>query len=59
MASAIIGRLAAASRCTPTRRRRASSCSADVLAAIDEAVGDVVVEGPQLAAFVREGVKHR
>ena len=33
--------------------------SADVLAAIDEALGDVVVTGPQLANFVEEGVKHR
>jgi aryl-alcohol dehydrogenase-like predicted oxidoreductase len=33
--------------------------SADVLAAIDEALGDVVVSGPQLANFVEEGVKHR
>jgi aryl-alcohol dehydrogenase-like predicted oxidoreductase len=32
---------------------------ADVLAAIDEALGDVVVTGPQLANFVEEGVKHR
>jgi aryl-alcohol dehydrogenase-like predicted oxidoreductase len=33
--------------------------SADVLEAIDEAVRDVVVEGPQLAFMAREGVKHR
>jgi aryl-alcohol dehydrogenase-like predicted oxidoreductase len=33
--------------------------SADVLAAIDEALGDVIVRGPQLANFVEEGVKHR
>jgi aryl-alcohol dehydrogenase-like predicted oxidoreductase len=33
--------------------------SPDVLEAIDEALGDVVVRGPVLAAFVQEGVKHR
>ena len=33
--------------------------SQDVLDAIDEALGDVVVRGPALAAFVQEGVKHR
>ena len=33
--------------------------SPDVLDAIDEALGDVVVRGPALAAFVQEGVKHR
>jgi aryl-alcohol dehydrogenase-like predicted oxidoreductase len=31
----------------------------DVLEAIDEALGDVIVRGPALAAFVGEGVKHR
>ena len=33
--------------------------SEDVLEAIDEALGDVVVRGPKRAAFAREGVKHR
>jgi aryl-alcohol dehydrogenase-like predicted oxidoreductase len=33
--------------------------SQDVLDAIDEALSDVVVSGPRLAAFVQEGVKHR
>jgi aryl-alcohol dehydrogenase-like predicted oxidoreductase len=31
----------------------------DVLDAIDEALGEVVVHGPALAAFVGEGVRHR
>jgi aryl-alcohol dehydrogenase-like predicted oxidoreductase len=31
----------------------------EVLEAIDEAVGDVVISGPQLAGFAQEGVKHR
>ena len=33
--------------------------SADVLDAIDDALGDVVVSGPELAAFAETGVKHR
>jgi aryl-alcohol dehydrogenase-like predicted oxidoreductase len=33
--------------------------SADVLEAIDEALGDHVVRGPRLANFVEEGVTHR
>jgi aryl-alcohol dehydrogenase-like predicted oxidoreductase len=33
--------------------------SADVLQAIDEALGDVPVTGPQLAPGAQEGVKHR
>ena len=33
--------------------------SEDTLVAIDEALGDVVVRGPELANFVQEGVKHR
>jgi len=33
--------------------------SRDVLDAIDDALGDIVVRGPALAAFVQEGVKHR
>ena len=33
--------------------------SQDVVDAIDEALGDVVIRGPALAAFVQEGVKHR
>jgi aryl-alcohol dehydrogenase-like predicted oxidoreductase len=33
--------------------------SADVLEAIDEALGDVVINGQRLAGFAQEGVKHR
>jgi aryl-alcohol dehydrogenase-like predicted oxidoreductase len=33
--------------------------SADVLEAIDEALAGVVVEGPRLAGYAREGVTHR
>jgi aryl-alcohol dehydrogenase-like predicted oxidoreductase len=33
--------------------------SPDTLAAIDEALGDVMVTGPTLAPFAREGVAHR
>jgi aryl-alcohol dehydrogenase-like predicted oxidoreductase len=33
--------------------------SADVLAAVDEALGDIPVKQPTLAPFAREGVKHR
>ena len=33
--------------------------SQDVLDAIDEALGDVVIRGPARASFVQEGVKHR
>jgi hypothetical protein len=33
--------------------------SQDVLDAIDEALGDVVVTGPRLAPFAQEGTKHR
>jgi aryl-alcohol dehydrogenase-like predicted oxidoreductase len=33
--------------------------SQDTLDAIDEALGDVIVSGPQLANFVKEGVTHR
>ena len=33
--------------------------TADVLEAIDEALGDVIVTDPRPANFVREGVKHR
>ncbi len=33
--------------------------SDEVLATIDEALGDVVVTGPELGQFAREGVKHR
>jgi aryl-alcohol dehydrogenase-like predicted oxidoreductase len=58
VASAIIG----ASRPAQVHANAAASgieLSADVLEAIDEALGDVVVEGPRLANFVREGVTHR
>jgi aryl-alcohol dehydrogenase-like predicted oxidoreductase len=33
--------------------------SAETLAEIDEALGDVIIAEPELAAFAREGVKHR
>jgi aryl-alcohol dehydrogenase-like predicted oxidoreductase len=33
--------------------------SGDVLEAIDEALGEVIVTGPRLASFAREGVEHR
>jgi aryl-alcohol dehydrogenase-like predicted oxidoreductase len=58
VASAIIG----ASRPEQVRANAAASgveLSQDVLDAIDEALGDVVIRGPALAAFVQEGVKHR
>ena len=58
VASAIIG----ASRPEQVHADAAASgkeLSQDVLDAIDEALGDVVVQGPQLANFVKEGVKHR
>jgi aryl-alcohol dehydrogenase-like predicted oxidoreductase len=58
VASAIIG----ASRPEQVHSNAAASgteLSQDVLDAIDEALGDVVVEGPTLANFVQEGVKHR
>jgi len=58
VASAIIG----ASRPDQVHANAAASgisLSDDVVSAIDGALGDVVVEGPQLANFVKEGVKHR
>jgi aryl-alcohol dehydrogenase-like predicted oxidoreductase len=58
VASAIIG----ASRPDQVHSNTSASgveLSRDVLDAIDEALGDVAVEGPQLANFVQEGVKHR
>jgi aryl-alcohol dehydrogenase-like predicted oxidoreductase len=58
VASAIIG----ASRPEQVHANAAASgvqLSRDVLEAIDEALGDVVVTGPRLADFAREGVKHR
>jgi aryl-alcohol dehydrogenase-like predicted oxidoreductase len=58
VASAIIG----ASRPEQVHSNAAASgveLSQDVLDAIDEALGDVVIRGPALAAFVQEGVKHR
>jgi aryl-alcohol dehydrogenase-like predicted oxidoreductase len=58
VASAIIG----ASRPDQVHSNAAASgidLSQDVLDAIDEALGDVVVSGPKLANFVQEGVKHR
>ena len=58
LASAIVG----ASRPEQVHANAAASgieLSADVLEAIDDALGEVVVRGPELANFVREGVKHR
>jgi aryl-alcohol dehydrogenase-like predicted oxidoreductase len=58
VASAIIG----ASRPEQVHANAAAAgteLSDDVLEAIDEALGDVVVDEPRLANFVEEGVKHR
>jgi aryl-alcohol dehydrogenase-like predicted oxidoreductase len=58
VASAIIG----ASRPQQVHDNAAASgieLSHDVLDAIDEALGAVIVAGPQLASFAREGVTHR
>jgi aryl-alcohol dehydrogenase-like predicted oxidoreductase len=58
VASAIVG----ASRPEQVHSNAAASgveLSQDTLDAIDEALGDVVVSGPELANFVQEGVKHR
>ncbi len=58
VASAITG----ASRPEQVHSNAAASgveLSEDVLDAIDEALGDVLVGGPQLAGFAQEGVKHR
>jgi aryl-alcohol dehydrogenase-like predicted oxidoreductase len=58
LASAIIG----ASRPEQVHANADASgveLSADVLEAIDEALGDVVVEEPRLAGFAKEGVLHR
>ncbi len=58
VASAIIG----ATRPEQVHTNAAASgveLSADVLEAIDGALGDAVVSGPQRAGFVEEGVKHR
>jgi aryl-alcohol dehydrogenase-like predicted oxidoreductase len=58
VASAIIG----ASRPEQVHANAEASgveLSQDVLDAIDEALGDVIIRGPALAAFVQEGVKHR
>jgi aryl-alcohol dehydrogenase-like predicted oxidoreductase len=58
VASAIIG----ASRPEQVHANAAASgveLSEDTLEAVDEALGDVIVSGPRLAAFVREGVTHR
>jgi aryl-alcohol dehydrogenase-like predicted oxidoreductase len=58
VASAIVG----ASRAEQVHANASASgveLSDDVVAAIDEAVADVAVDGPTLAAFAREGVKHR
>ena len=58
VASAIIG----ASRPEQVHANAAASgisLSDDVLSAIDDALSDVMVEGPRLANFVGEGVKHR
>jgi aryl-alcohol dehydrogenase-like predicted oxidoreductase len=58
VASAIIG----ASRPEQVHSNAAASgveLSSDTLEAIDDALEGVVVEGPELANFVEEGVKHR
>ncbi len=58
VASAIVG----ASRPEQVHANAAAAgveLSQDVLDAIDDALGDVVIRGPALAAFVQEGVKHR
>jgi aryl-alcohol dehydrogenase-like predicted oxidoreductase len=58
VASAIIG----ASRPEQVHANAEASgvnLSDDILAAIDEALGDVVVEGQRTAPFASEGVKHR
>lgn len=58
VASAIVG----ASRPDQVHANAAASgveLSRDVLEAIDKALGGVVVTGPQLAPFAREGVRHR
>jgi aryl-alcohol dehydrogenase-like predicted oxidoreductase len=58
VASAIIG----ASRPEQVHANVSASgirLSDDVLEAIDEALGDVIVSGPELAPLAREGVKHR
>jgi aryl-alcohol dehydrogenase-like predicted oxidoreductase len=58
LASAIIG----ATRPEQVHANAAVSgveLSADVLEAIDEALGDVVITGTRLAGFAKEGVKHR
>lgn len=58
LASAIIG----ATRPEQVHANAAASgvtLSPDVLAAIDEALGDVPLTAPRLATFAQEGVKHR
>jgi aryl-alcohol dehydrogenase-like predicted oxidoreductase len=58
VASAIVG----ASRAEQVHANASASgitLSADVLSAIDEALGDVPVKEPTLAPFAREGVMHR
>jgi len=58
VASAIVG----ASRPEQVHANASASgitLSADVLSAIDEALGDVPIKEPTLAPFAREGVKHR
>jgi aryl-alcohol dehydrogenase-like predicted oxidoreductase len=58
VASAIVG----ASRPEQVHSNAAASgveLSRDTLEAIDEALADVVVSGPELANFVQQGVKHR
>jgi aryl-alcohol dehydrogenase-like predicted oxidoreductase len=58
VASAIIG----ASRPEQVHANAAAAgvkLSEDTLAAIDEALGEVVIDEPRLASFARAGVKHR
>jgi aryl-alcohol dehydrogenase-like predicted oxidoreductase len=58
VASAIVG----ASRPDQVHANAAASevdLSQDILEAVDEALADVMITKPQLAAFAQEGVKHR
>jgi aryl-alcohol dehydrogenase-like predicted oxidoreductase len=58
VASAIIG-ASRPEQVHANARASGVTLSPDVLEAIDEALGDVVVRGPRLAAFAQEGVTHR
>ena len=58
VASAIVG-ASRPEQVHANARAAGMQLSPDVLEAIDEALGDVVVDEPRLANFVEEGVKHR